>query len=97
MANAAIKPSILTDREPFFERIVAPVKPAVIVIYAGDNDIAQKKTPQAVAEDFAQFAAKVKEQVPDCRRVIYVAIKPSVKRWALADTIKATNQLIRTR
>lgn len=97
MANAAIKPSILTDSVHFFERIVAPVKPAVIVIYAGDNDIVQKKTPQTVAEDFAQFAAKVKEQVPDCRRVIYVAIKPSVKRWALAGTIKATNQLIRTR
>ncbi len=55
MANAAIKPSILTDREPFFERIVAPVKPAVIVIYAGDNDIAQKKTPQAVAFEVARF------------------------------------------
>ncbi len=96
-SNHGFGGSQMADSVHFFERIVAPVKPAVIVIYAGDNDIAQKKTPQTVAEDFAQFAAKVKEQVPDCRRVIYVAIKPSVKRWALADTIKATNQLIRTR
>ena len=87
--------SQMADSVHFFERIVVPVKPSVIVIYAGDNDIAQKKTPQVVAEDFAQFAAKVKDQLPECRKVIFVAIKPSVKRWALADTIKATNQLVR--
>ena len=95
-SNHGFGGSQLADSVHFFERIVAPLKPAVIVVYAGDNDIAQKKTPQVVAEDFAHFAAKVKELLPDCRKVIYVAIKPSVKRWALADTLKATNQLIRT-
>lgn len=95
-SNHGFGGSQLADSVHFFERIVAPVKPSVIVLYAGDNDIAQKKEPQVVAEDFAQFAAKVKEQLPDCRKVIYVAIKPSVKRWALADRIKTTNQLIRT-
>lgn len=95
-SNHGFGGSQMVDSVHFFERIVLPVKPSVIVIYAGDNDIAQKKTPQDVAEDFAQFAAKVKEQLPECRKVIFVAIKPSVKRWALADTIKATNHLIET-
>ena len=95
-SNHGFGGSQLADSVHFFERIVAPAKPSVIVIYAGDNDLAQKKTPQIVAADFAQFAAKVKEQLPECRKVIFVAIKPSVKRWALADKIKATNQLIRT-
>ncbi len=95
-SNHGFGGSQLADSVHFFERIVAPVKPSVIVLYAGDNDIAQKKTPQVVAENFSQFAAKVKEQLPDCRKLIYVAIKPSVKRWALADKITATNQLIRT-
>jgi len=96
-SNHGFGGSQMADSVHFFERIVVPVKPSVIVIYAGDNDIAQKKSPQVVAEDFAQFAAKVKEQLPECRKVIFVAIKPSVKRWALADTIKAANQLIRTK
>jgi lysophospholipase L1-like esterase len=95
-SNHGFGGSQMADSVHFFERIVTPVKPSVIVIYAGDNDIAQEKSPQVVAEDFAQFAAKVKEQLPECRKVIFVAIKPSVKRWALADTIKTTNQLIRT-
>ncbi len=88
--------SQMADSVHFFERIVAPVKPSIIVVYAGDNDIAKEKTPKTVAADFAQFCAKVKEQVPDCRKVIYVSIKPSVKRWALADTIKSANRLIET-
>jgi len=88
--------SQLADSVHFFERIVAPVKPSIIVVYAGDNDIAQKKSPETVTADFAQFCTKVKEQLPDCRKVIYVSIKPSVKRWALADTIKSANRLIET-
>ena len=88
--------SQMADSVHFFERIVAPVKPAIIVVYAGDNDIAQEKSPETVAADFAQFCAKVKEQLPDCRKVVYVSIKPSVKRWGLADTIKAANRLIET-
>lgn len=88
--------SQLADSVHFFERIVAPVKPSIIVVYAGDNDIAQKKSPETVAADFAQFCTKVKEQLPDCRKVIYLSIKPSVKRWALADTIKSANKLIET-
>ncbi|MBC7964876.1 MAG: hypothetical protein H7Z17_03030 [Fuerstia sp.] len=95
-SNHGFGGSQMADSVHFFERIVAPVKPSVIVVYAGDNDISKKKTPGEVAADFAKFAAKVKEQVPDCRKVIYLSIKPSVKRWALADTIKATNELIRT-
>ena len=86
--------SQMADSVHFFERIVAPVKPSIIVVYAGDNDIAQKKSPETVAADFAQFCTKVKDQLPDCRKVVYVSIKPSVKRWAMADTMKSANKLI---
>jgi lysophospholipase L1-like esterase len=96
-SNHGFGGSQMADSVHFFERIVAPIKPSVIVVYAGDNDIAQKKTPRMVDDDFAKFVAKVEKQLPDCRKVIFVAIKPSLKRWALADTIKATNQLIQIR
>ena len=95
-SNHGFGGSQMADSVHFFERVVTPVHPAMIVIYAGDNDLAQGKSPQAVAKDFQQFAAKVKDQLPDCRRVIYVAVKPSVKRWALVDKMKETNQLIQT-
>ena len=88
--------SQMEDSVHFFERIVAPVKPSIIVVYAGDNDISKKKSPETVASDFALFCAKVKEQLPNCHKVVYVSIKPSVKRWALAHTIMSANKLIET-
>jgi lysophospholipase L1-like esterase len=86
--------SQLGDTVQFFERIVVPVKPSVIVIYAGDNDIAAKKTPEDVHRDFQSLAALVEQKLPECRKVIYISIKPSVKRWSMATDMQKTNALI---
>ena len=93
-SNHGFGGSHLSDTVHFFDRIVAPVKPSVIVVYAGDNDIASGKTPEVVHEDFCKFADLVKQKVPTCRKVICLAIKPSVKRWALADQAQKANSLI---
>lgn len=87
--------SFLSDSVHFFDRIVVPVKPTAIVIYAGDNDIASGKTPETVYDDFQQFVAAVRAKLPECRQIVYIGIKPSVKRWTLAETIQLTNSLIK--
>ena len=94
-ANHGFGGSFLSDSVHFFDRIVVPVKPSVIVVYAGDNDIASGKTPETVYADFQQFVAAVRGKLPDCRQVVYIGIKPSVKRWALAEKIQETNFLIK--
>ena len=86
--------SVLSDSTHYFDRIVLPVKPSVIVLYAGDNDIASGKSPETVRDDFKTFSAMVEEKVPDCRQVIFISIKPSIKRWALAEKIQKANRLI---
>ena len=87
--------SFLSDSVHFFDRIVVPVKPTAIVIYAGDNDIASGKTPETVYDDFQQFVAAVRAKLPECRQIVYIGIKPSVKRWTLAEKIQLTNSLIK--
>ncbi len=94
-SNHGFGGSHLSDSVHFFDRIVAPVKPSVIVVYAGDNDIAAGKTPETVHDDFSRFADLVHQKVPTCRKVIYIAIKPSVKRWALAEQARKSNSLIK--
>jgi lysophospholipase L1-like esterase len=94
-ANHGFGGSFLSDSVHFFDRIVVPVKPSVIVVYAGDNDIASGKTPETVYADFQRFVAAVRAKVPECQQVIYIGIKPSVKRWALADKIQTANSLIK--
>ena len=93
-ANHGFGGSQLSDSVDYFERIVTPVKPSVIVIYAGDNDIASGKTAETVGNDFRAFIEKVEKQLPACRKVLYLSIKPSIKRWALAEKMQDTNSSV---
>ncbi|MFG0335612.1 MAG: SGNH/GDSL hydrolase family protein, partial [Maioricimonas sp. JB049] len=86
--------SHVADSVHYFDRIVATHKPRVIVIYAGDNDIAGRKTPCRVLEDFRQFVAKVDQTLPDTK-VVFIAIKPSRQRWNLVHRMRAANALIK--
>jgi hypothetical protein len=55
-----------------------------------------RKCPSAVCHDFRALVEKVEQQLPECRKVLYLSIKPSIKRWALAEQIQETNASIKT-
>ena len=86
--------SHISDVIHFFDRVVTPVKPSVIVFYAGDNDLAAKKTPETVVADYKRFMKLVDEKCPDCHAVVYIPVKPSIKRWEQRDVQMATNAAI---
>ncbi|QDU38132.1 GDSL-like Lipase/Acylhydrolase [Maioricimonas rarisocia] len=91
--NRGFGGSHTADAVHYFDRIVAPHKPRVIAMYAGDNDIAGNKPPCQVLDDFRQFVSKVEETLPGTK-VVYIAIKPSLKRWNLVHKMRAANALI---
>lgn len=91
--NVGFGGSEIRHSTAFAERIILPVKPKAIVFYAGDNDIAKKRTPQQVAEDLQAFVAKVHQSLPQCQ-ILFIAIKPSPSRWALFDQQREANRLI---
>jgi len=74
----------------YVDRIVLPYKPRIIVLYAGDNDIAAGKSPARVERDFVQFAQAVRKGLPEAH-LVYVAIKPSIRRWSLATKMNEAN------
>jgi len=78
----------------FARRIVLPYAPKVIVFYAGDNDIAEGKSPEQVCTDFRSFVQLVRAAQPRVR-VVYLPIKPSVARWSLWPQMQHANMLIR--
>ena len=86
--------SEVADSLHFFDRVVKPLQPKVIVMYAGDNDIAKGKSAERVHSDFQKFVARMKADLPPETRLLYVAIKPSLKRWELRETMSAANALI---
>lgn len=77
----------------FMEKIVLPYRPAVIVFYAGDNDIADGKSAEKVLADYRQFVERVRQALPETR-IIFLPIKPSLARWNFWPEMKKANGLI---
>ena len=86
--------SELSDVVTYAGRIVLPYRPRLIVLYAGDNDLAAGKSPEAVFADYQTFVTLVQRALPGTR-IAFIAIKPSPARWALVDQIRAANALVR--
>ncbi len=93
--NRGFGGSAIADSVAFAERIVLPYRPRMVVLYAGDNDIAGGKPPEQVAADFKVFVQKIQAALPKSR-IAFIAIKPSPSRWNLVENIKATNRMIET-
>ncbi|MDA1055176.1 MAG: SGNH/GDSL hydrolase family protein [Planctomycetota bacterium] len=91
--NRGFGGSEMSDSVEFAERIVLKYEPRVVVVYAGDNDIAHDKTPQRVRDDFQRFVELIRAKLPKTK-ILYIAVKPSIKRWALIDQVRETNRLI---
>jgi len=92
--NVGFGGSIIPDSTHFAPRILTPYKPGTIVFYAGDNDIAQGRTPEQLRDDFRAFVAAVRKDNPACR-VLFVAVKPSLARWKKFDVQTKANALAR--
>ncbi|WP_430387747.1 SGNH/GDSL hydrolase family protein [Dyella sp. 20L07] len=92
--NRGFGGSALPDSTYYADRIVWPYKPRVIVMYAGDNDMAEGASPAQVLASFQAFVARAREGVPGVP-VIYVSIKPSISRLALWPQMKEANDKIR--
>ncbi len=91
--NRGFGGSEISDSIHFADRIIVPYRPRVIVLYAGDNDISRGKTPEVVTADFQKFVKTVHTSLPKTR-IVFIAIKPSIKRWSLVDKMRTANAAI---
>jgi len=78
----------------FFERLVPPTQPGALVVYAGDNDLGDGRTPNQVVGWFGQMAGKVERDLAPIP-FGFMSIKPSPARVFLLDRIVETNEAIR--
>ena len=91
--NRGFGGSTLPDVIHFAPRVVLPYRPRLVVLYAGDNDLAAGRSAEQVADDFRTFVRVVRQARP-ATRIAYVSIKPSPSRWALAEQARRANALI---
>ena len=92
--NRGFGGSAMADVAAFADRIVVPYKPKTVVIYSGDNDLANGKSPAQVVGDFQAAVQKIQAALPETR-IVVIAIKPSKARWNLAETMREANGWMR--
>jgi len=78
----------------FFERLVPPVDPCSLVVYAGDNDLGDGRSPRDVLAYFRALADKVQRELNGVE-FAFISVKPSPARFHIIDRIRTANQLIR--
>lgn len=84
----------LSDVVRYAPRIVLPYRPRLIVLYAGENDLAAGKDAADVFREYQAFVGLVHRALPETR-IVFVSMKPSPARWALAAQMREGNDLIR--
>ncbi len=92
--NRGFGGSTLAECVQEMDRLVFPVQPRAVVLYAGENDLDQGATPEEVEDLFREFAERLDDRlglVP----LIFISIKPSPSRaWAFPQ-IRETNDRVR--
>src|SRR5262249_34572144 len=91
--NRGFGGSQLADSTHFAPRIILKHQPRMVVLYAGDNDLAFGKTPEQVSGDFQAFVKAIHQELPKTK-IAFISIKPSIQRWKLVDKIKKANSLV---
>jgi lysophospholipase L1-like esterase/sugar lactone lactonase YvrE len=92
--NRGFGGSQMADSAQYADRIVVPYRPRLVVVYAGDNDIAAGKSPEQILADSKSLVAAVHAKLPRAR-VVFISIKPSIRRWAFMDKIRGANALVK--
>src|SRR5450432_1406857 len=88
--NRGFGGSVIADSTYYADRIIVLYHPKLIIFYAGDNDIAEERTPRQVIDDFKGFATRVRRDLPGVA-IAYLSIKPSVARAAMWQQMRAAN------
>ncbi|MBS1790147.1 MAG: hypothetical protein JST85_20655 [Acidobacteria bacterium] len=92
--NRGIDSFQFSDILRFYNRIVLPYKPRMIVLHVGGNDVHNGKTAEQVLADFKTFVAKVRATQPKIP-IAFTSITPGPGRWDEVDRRKQTNKLLK--
>ena len=94
IANIGFGGSTLEACDFFFNRLVPPVRPRSLLIYAGDNDLGDGRSPEQVFASFQSISVRVAATLGGIP-LGFISIKPSPARFPIIDRIRRTNAMVR--
>ncbi|CAF4071305.1 unnamed protein product [Rotaria sordida] len=77
-----------------FKRVVLPLEPRALIVYAGENDVAGGVNSSSVFSYFQQFIFTVRRFYPSLP-IAFISLKPSPSRVHKLAIMNETNNLIR--
>lgn len=94
LLNLGFGGSTLAACDHYFDRLVTPLAPRSLVVYAGDNDLGDGRSAGDVFRSFLSLRRKA-AWLPGASAFTFVSIKPSPARWHLTNVIREANSRIR--
>lgn len=94
VANRGFGGSTIADSVAWFDQLVLPHRPRLVVFYAGANEICRGVSAETAAADFRAFCDRLHTALPDSK-VVFISIVLAPVRWerraafALANTYVA--------
>lgn len=94
--NRGFGGSTLLDLIRYAEEMIYPYDAKQIVIYCGENDIANSDTVsgEVVLSRFKTLFVMIRERMPDVK-ITYISMKPSPSRWKLSGKMITGNDAIK--
>jgi len=93
--NRGFGGSQLPEVTAYVGRIVTPHQPRQVIVYCGGNDINAGRSGDEVLAAFQGLVRTIHAAHP-VARIAYISIAPNPARWAQIETVKATNQAIKS-
>lgn len=92
--NRGIDSFQLGDVLYFFDRIVKPYHPRLIVLHVGGNDVHNGRTAEQIRADFQTFVERVRMLDPNVP-IAFTSITPGPGRWTEAPQRREANQVMK--
>ncbi len=85
--------STLEDSSHMVRQLVTQYQPSQVLVYAGENDLQEGRTPTQVLASMKRLVQGVRAELPGAR-IAFIAIKPSPSRANLLPLMKVSNALV---
>jgi lysophospholipase L1-like esterase len=92
--NRGFGGSVLGDVIGYADDIIIPYHPKQVVIYCGDNDIADGAKATDVLHRFTELFKIIRSKLPNAA-IVFVSVKPSPSRAALMPVVEEANAMVR--
>lgn len=94
VVNRGFGGSILPEVNYFFDELITPHQPEIVVLYCGENDIHDGRTSDDVYQSFRTFLQLLFQKSPQTK-LLFLGLKPSPARWESWPEFKAANHKIK--